>query len=251
MSRLAAGAPSAAFGRAGLEELEEALAGEGEEEEYYGNEYDDVAEYEGATGREDPLKAARVGAAAKARVRREKAAAEEEEAAAAEESAAEADWVAEARAARMVRAVARDADAPQSAQSLSRPRDGFGVRGGVLHQGVPSTIAHEIVVTQQRAKAAAIAALVEQTVGSALLIVHDQLPLHDVVAEMQAHGVQDAVALPALAIAAARHSSRVAARGEGACRLTMPLSRACPLYACTHRPTHLGANRHCDEGRIR
>ena len=97
----------------------------------------------------------------------------------------------------------------------SARREGYGVRGGLLHAGVPAAISHEMVVCSEHRKTAVIAELLTLRPGPALLVVRDGLRLEDVMAELRAEGIVHAIDLSALAIVAARHHD-VAARAAAA-----------------------------------
>ena len=91
--------------------------------------------------------------------------------------------------------------------------EGFGVRGGVLRQGVPPTISHEIVVCKERRKTAVMAHLLASRPGHTLLVVRDGLRMSLVKEELRVAGVADAIELHALGAAAERHHGEMAAAG--------------------------------------
>ncbi|KAL1503609.1 hypothetical protein AB1Y20_012086 [Prymnesium parvum] len=102
-------------------------------------------------------------------------------------------------------------DARVVARRRRADEEGWGERMGVLYQGVPRGISHEM----PHEKSAAIAALARQSAGTTLLVVDDDRPLHEVISSLRQHGVRHAFALPSLAIAAVRHHSRATAAAAG------------------------------------
>lgn len=110
------------------------------------------------------------------------------------------------------------------APSLSRrgepptPREGYGVRGGVLRVPVPSSISHSVLLCRERHKAAAAAAVLgDASRGSSLtslLVMKDEIEMEDALQELRRAGVVGARSLDEVAAAAAA-ALGLPAQGDG------------------------------------
>jgi hypothetical protein len=99
------------------------------------------------------------------------------------------------------------ASVPAGRSETSSPREGYGVRGGVLRVAMPTCISHSVLLCRERAKAAAAAAvLAGKARGSsaiALLVMKDGIDSDDALEELTCAGVAAARSLEDVSAAAA------------------------------------------------
>lgn len=87
------------------------------------------------------------------------------------------------------------------------PRQGYGVRGGVLRVSMPSCISHSVLLCRERDKAAAAAAVLGREArgssATALLLMKDEIDCDDALEELSRAGVAGARSLDDMSAAAA------------------------------------------------
>ena len=169
-----------------------------------------------------------------------------EEAEAAERKAAGKSSVDASDTAREARAAALEESSAAASDKRALPARSFerfslahGSRGGVLHQGVPSQISHEMIICDAHRKSEVIAELIAEKPGPALLVVRDRLRVASVLDELKDVGIEGAMELGALGAAAAHHHALAAVSGAAEpsddALAAAPLDDSLPEWASTSR----------------